>query len=123
LTGIVVLGSYPQGDIAAALQLFRNPFDTKLADPGKKYIYCSRVSHESETPVGLTVSHEGLPTQPTHILVSALDLTGNVDKQFLEKYLDELLQATNIREMPSERSQFVEEPFRGWETVRKYYRI
>jgi hypothetical protein len=116
LTGIIMLGQYQSGDIREALKKFRDPFE-RVHNYPNKWLYCDHVVQGEKVPIALTVSYEGSHTQPEHILVSALGLTKSVDEKSLKRYLDELLELTDIRELNSKREQFEAEPFKGWASV------
>ena len=118
LTGVVILGQYQNGDIREALRKFRDPFESVHESPNK-WLYWDSVRQGERLPVGLTISYEGSHTQPEHILASALGSTQHVDERSLKGFLDELLEATSIKELDSKRYQFSLEPFRGWEIVSK----
>jgi hypothetical protein len=115
LTGVVILGQY-RGDIREALKRFRNPFEN-FQESTNKWVYCDHIMHNKTTPVGITVSYEKSHTQPEHILASALSITSSVDEKYLKGYLDDLLEATGIKELESKREQFEADPFNGWESV------
>ncbi|MCK5026131.1 MAG: hypothetical protein KAS15_06050 [Nanoarchaeota archaeon] len=117
LTGVVILGQYQNGDIREDLRKFRDPFEFVRESPNK-WLYLDSVMHGG-LPVGLTISYEGSHIRPEHILASALSQTQYIDEKYLKGYLDELLEATNIRELDSNRYQFSLEPFWGWQAVSK----